>query len=105
MTAARASPTAPRERSRPPLPTRSVGNGRSATFWAASSAPSVVEYALDVTLPVAEPVVAGEVVPVPNPVAEFNKFLFTQWMAAFVTYEVLAATIDPKGRFLPTLGL
>jgi hypothetical protein len=40
-----------------------------------------------------------------DPVVEFVRFLFTQWMAAFITYETLAATVDRKGRILPTLGL
>lgn len=31
--------------------------------------------------------------------------LLTQWMAAFITYETLAATIDRRGRIFPTLGL
>ena len=105
MTAARASPTAPRERSRPPLPTRSVGNGRSSTFWEASCAPWVTEHALAVRPPAPQPVVADDMALARGPLAEFTRFLLTQWMAAFVTYEVLVATIDRKGRYLPTLGL
>jgi hypothetical protein len=50
-------------------------------------------------------VVADDVVPALNPIAEFTKFVLTQWMGAFLTYEVLAATIDKKGRYLPTLGI
>lgn len=49
---------------------------------------------------VAEPVLLRR-----DPAAEFVKFVMTRWMAAFVTYEVIVATLDPKGRFLPTLGL
>jgi hypothetical protein len=46
--------------------------------------------------------------PVPllrDPAAEFVKFVMTQWVAAFVTYEVIVGSLDPKGRLLPTLGL
>ena len=106
MTAVLASPTARRAPFRPPARTPTDGNGPFATSWEASSAPSVVERTLlDVTLPVAEPVVAEEVAPSLNPIAELTKFVLTQWMAAFVTYEVMAATIDRKGRYLPTVGL
>lgn len=105
MTAALASPTARRVPFRPQTLTPTGGNGPSAASWEASSVPSVVEYTLDVTLPVAEPVVAVDAVPALNPIAEFAKLVLTQWVAAFVTYETLAATIDRKGRYLPTLGL
>ena len=105
MTAALASRTAPPAQSRPPMPTVSDGSGRSATSWEASSAPSAVEYTLDVALPVGESAVADGADPPGNAIAEFTKLLLTQWMAAFVTYEALAATIDRKGRYLPTLGL
>jgi hypothetical protein len=105
MTAALASRTALPERSRRPLPTGIVGSEPSATSWEASFVPALVEYTLDAAPSVAAPFVEDAVIPVGNPVAEFTKFLLTQWVAAFVTYEVLAATIDRKGRFLPTLGL
>ena len=105
MTAAPASPTVRPAPFRPLPPTRSAGNGPSATSWEASSAPSVVEYTLGVTLPVAEQAVDEPVPRRPDPVVEFVRFLLTQWVAAFVTYEVLAATANRKGRSLPTLGL
>jgi hypothetical protein len=105
MTAALASPIAPPERSRRPTPTRIAGNGPSATSWEASSVPAFVEYTLDVAPPVAAPLVEDDLMPVLNPMAEFAKFILTQWMAAFVTYEALAATIDRRGRYLPTLGI
>ncbi len=105
MTAALASPTVPLALSPPRLRTVSAGNGPFATSWAASSAPPAVERTLrDVVLAVAEPAVT-QVVPATNQIAEFTKFVLTQWMAAFITYEALAATIDRKGRYLPTVGL
>jgi len=105
MTAALASPTARRVPFRPQTLTPTDGNGPSAASWAESFAPSVVEYTLDVTLPVAEPVVAVDVVPARNPIAEFTNFSSRSGWQPFVTYEVMAATIDRKSRFLPTVGL
>lgn len=53
--------------------------------------------------------IAGGPVAAPDAIAEFTRaftrLLLTQWMAAFFTYEVLAAAVDRKGRYLPTLGL
>ena len=105
MTAALAYPTAPHEQSPPLTRTPNVGNGQFATFWEASSVRPAVEHSTDVNLHVEAPLADDDVGPAGNPVAEFARLLFTQWMALFVTYEALAATIDRRDRYLPTLGL
>ena len=109
MTAVLASPTAPPERSRPPMRTPIDGSGPFATFWEVSSAPPVVERAAAEASPAREPAIAGGPVVAADAIAEFTRaftrLLLTQWMAAFFTYEVLAAAVDRKGRYLPTLGL
>jgi hypothetical protein len=40
----------------------------------------------------------------PNALAEFAKFILTQWIAGLITYEALAAIVDRKGRLLPAVG-
>ena len=35
----------------------------------------------------------------------FDEFILLEVMAALVTYEVLAAVVDPKGLWLPVLGI
>ena len=102
MTAAFASPTVPRGPFRPPTHTPTAGNEPSATSWAESYAPSLPEQPAIVATPSAND---GPITRRRDPSAEFVKFLLTQWMTAFLTYEVLAATIDRRGRVLPTLGL
>ena len=35
----------------------------------------------------------------------FDEFILLQVVAALVMYEVLASVVDPKGRWLPVLGV
>jgi hypothetical protein len=81
-----------------------AGSVQYATSWAASFGPPLFERPLDpssVDAPTADDPSRRR----PDPVVEFVKLVLTQWMAAFITYEVLAARTDRRGRLLPTLGL
>lgn len=104
MTAALASRIAPPARSLPLMPTWSGGNGPSATSSVESFAPPVAE-PLPLRSPADAEALAYDADLPANALGALTRVVLTQWVAALVLYEVVVATLDRKGRVLPTLGI